>query len=205
MSFQRDTFLAVLMAGLIVVVAGLLVFYLSPLHEDPYQSRPSASNDGTAASMIAGADGELLCAVQSLERSIRELNRNFERAGLAGGTSPKGDERKTRIEPDDKRLDTLIESLIQVIQGSSLSSERNTLLRDRYLSLGSKEPGGLKRFWQTDKGARDDLFMMTYSQVLERLGPPEIVFSSAGLDVRWNYPDGQVTFIDGFAVAASLD
>ena len=161
----------------------------------------SCGNQGESSFKTASQDSslsteELVQAIQSLEMKIENLDktmREFYSKPARDFAIPK--DGISFKEDSLVRLEKAIDRLVDVASSTSLSSERNTILRRNYETSRDRESPLFKELWNSAGTAKKELFMMTYSQILEKLGPPQLLLG--GPEVIWQYQHGSVTFIDG--------
>lgn len=187
-----------ILAVSILVVTNL--FSLRALNSLSGEKRPAApilnplEQDGTTL------DASLFKAIVNLDGRIDDLCRIL-------SSTPSQNQETTRerepltpsSEPSLEDLEAAIDRLARVISRSGFTSERNTELRERYDSVSQMKPVKFNTLY-TDKGtARKALMLMTYTQILEKFGAPDDIYTRDGYTVIWNYyPNDQIQFVDGY-------
>lgn len=195
---------------LVVVILGIVLGYFiiqgieclfstddSPLVEQGFQ----LNVDGAVNKKMLA---EFTASVKSLETS---LNRLSERTwgGVERGEETEDGGERIPLNPDAiGRLEHKIELLASTIRSSALSSERNTSLQEYYSGLENKTPIPIGHNWRSNAEAKSELFLMTYSQILKRFGPPQLIYTGSG-NVYWTYGNVYIIFTDGYVSKVELD
>jgi len=138
----------------------------------------------------------LISAIQELSSRIESLQ-----SGSSGNfkfEQSDSENAKVKIEPSVSNLEVLIEKLIKKLGRSVMTSERMTVLRDSPDKLTNWGAIRISSKWNNHTEALRALFMMTYSQVIEKVGWPHSILTHGNNCTQWNYKDGGIMFIDGY-------
>ena len=143
----------------------------------------------------------LTAVLESLDTRVDELT--LAQASSRGTSSPSPLQDGILQE----NLDVLkrIASLLVEIEHMGQVIDQTSVLNPDLSGLATETPEGISQFasrWSDETSAGNDLFMMTYGQVMERLGSP---LSFHGQNkVVWEYEDGFVNFVDGYASSVTF-
>jgi len=126
----------------------------------------------------SATESRLISAIEELSSRME----NYQPGFSVDSRADQGAEEtaKVKIEPSVSNLEDLLKKLIKTLNRSALSSERNTVLREKLENISNWESIRLTSLWESHDAARKSLFMKTYSQVLELTGPP-VNISGGGL------------------------
>jgi len=177
------------------VIPLLLYLVLDPLpgsgSADP--SKPPIE----AASPEAAEMKALAAAIDDLKKSIDRLQ------GSLALTEPAPSEwdaalagERVALEPArPSRLEEKLEELTAAVKLLAASSGGRASLRLGGQDLG-ETPEDARTGWNSSKAAEDELFLLSYAQVLEKLGRPHYIRSMNGI-IYWDYKGMSVKFMDG--------
>jgi len=197
----KSQWLGLLIMFIIGIVVGIAIntFFIGrPRNADLLSDGFSFDGDEKADSHAA-----LLQAISNLSMRIEELNE------ATWGYRTKEAQAQSdveRIPLRPEKVDLLaekIEQLVNAVRLSVSSSEKNTVLHENYSRLRNKTPTPVAHQWQTNSEAKSELFLMTYSQVLARCGPPQQI-NGGGSVVTWVYSNCYVLFVDGYVSRVEL-
>lgn len=183
--------ITLLLGCIMVVLIAIMV------HEFSLNEVASEMMKGQA---FSPAEEALAKAIQDLGQRINSLHQILAPFGHAenDGSSESNIPDRIRIDPSTSNLETSIERLINVLEKSILTSGHNIVLRERLEEISNWTPVQISDIWNSRDEAMKALFMQSYSQVLNKMGPPEYVISGGGLSAEWHYKDGWILFVDGY-------
>lgn len=151
-------------------------------------------------------------------REVRALLREIRDRLRAGGPSPEigrtGQAEEpapaTRMDASEVPFDAaLITRLEQALLGFGADVGRlaevgshASGLRQRYESGAGRTSRKMSEQYSSDEEAEKDLLFRSYSNVLDRFGPPNSIGVADSGEVYWHYGPGHVRFFEGFVTGA---